>query len=258
MNEITITILNWEKFNPRKDYQTMPWIRLETNLFFSYSTDEFTAEELLVWIFILTYAGKKNSPTFSVSESYLAKYSRCKPESVRMSLAKLEKIQCITVQCSEPDLFTNVPRSLRNVTNERNDTNITNEHTSTSVDASMPEAIHPLVEIWNQECGTLAKVQRANSARLKKCDARWKELPEAERGNYYRAVVIKIRESKFCNGQSESGWRATFDWLLQPDVPLKVMEGKYDNNRSQGKNRAQQISEHNKTLAEKVMKGELS
>lgn len=39
----------------------------------------------------------------------------------------------------------------------------------------------------------------------------------------------RISTSDFCRGKNERGWVATFDWLLQPDTAIKVLEGKYDN-----------------------------
>lgn len=38
----------------------------------------------------------------------------------------------------------------------------------------------------------------------------------------------KINTSKFCRGENERGWVATFDWALLPDSILKATEGKYD------------------------------
>lgn len=48
----------------------------------------------------------------------------------------------------------------------------------------------------------------------------------------WREAMQKIHASPFCNGVNDRGWKATFDWFLQPDSCLKVMEGKYANNGS--------------------------
>ncbi len=37
----------------------------------------------------------------------------------------------------------------------------------------------------------------------------------------------RIRESGFCIGENNSGWRADFDWALKPTSISKVMEGAY-------------------------------
>lgn len=72
---------------------------------------------------------------------------------------------------------------------------------------------------------------------------RWKEMPESRAKRARRAlrerpmdgpegwiaVIQRIGASGFCRGQNDRGWVATPDWLLQPEVAAKVLEGKYDN-----------------------------
>ncbi len=41
-------------------------------------------------------------------------------------------------------------------------------------------------------------------------------------------IINRISLSQFCTGTNNRSWRATFDWLLQPDTALKVLEGKFD------------------------------
>ena len=82
-----------------------------------------------------------------------------------------------------------------------------------------------LDQIWNQECGALPKVQAVNTSRKQRIRSRLLEEPDPER---WREIVRRIAVSNFCNGGGSTGWRADFDWLLQPDTRLKVIEGKYD------------------------------
>lgn len=41
-------------------------------------------------------------------------------------------------------------------------------------------------------------------------------------------VIRRINASSFLRGETERGWKASPDWLLQPDTAAKVLEGKYD------------------------------
>lgn len=50
----------------------------------------------------------------------------------------------------------------------------------------------------------------------------------------WRAAIQKISESKFCLGESDRGWRASFDWFISPDTVAKVMEGKYESVQRNG------------------------
>lgn len=43
-----------------------------------------------------------------------------------------------------------------------------------------------------------------------------------------RDVFLRINASVFCRGESDDGWRATFDWALKPSSIAKVVEGNYD------------------------------
>ena len=59
----------------------------------------------------------------------------------------------------------------------------------------------------------------------------------------WTAVIQRIQASDFCSGAGNTGWVATFDWLLKPDTATKVLEGKYDNRA--GAKRGQSVTEHN-------------
>ena len=112
-----------------------------------------------------------------------------------------------------------------------------NTYVSTDVDPHLnlnlsksknnPDKInHELIRIWNENCGDLPKVQSSNSKRDRLIGLRWKDNSDP---NYWKSVVKKLSESGFCNGKNQNGWRASFDFLLQPNTHLKVMEGNYDN-----------------------------
>lgn len=42
-------------------------------------------------------------------------------------------------------------------------------------------------------------------------------------------AISKLGASDFCCGISQTGWKADFDFLLQPSSMIKILEGKYDN-----------------------------
>jgi hypothetical protein len=88
-------------------------------------------------------------------------------------------------------------------------------------------APHPqkLFDIWNQKRGKLPEAKALSKSRVKRAEARWMERPDEE---YWTKVVDKIAQSQFCNGVNDRGWRADFDFFLQPDTHIKSLEGKYD------------------------------
>lgn len=89
-----------------------------------------------------------------------------------------------------------------------------------------------LVDAWNSGTSSpIPKCRGISPGRKKHIHARLKDAPLDE----WVQVIARINASDFCRGQSERGWVATFDWLLQPETRLKVLEGKYDNRGSQAK-----------------------
>lgn len=80
--------------------------------------------------------------------------------------------------------------------------------------------------LWNENCGTLPKVKELNDARKKICKIRISEKPEK---SYWIEVIQKLAKSNFCSGENQSGWQATFDFLIKKNTHLKVLEGTYDN-----------------------------
>lgn len=91
-----------------------------------------------------------------------------------------------------------------------------------------------LIKLWNLNSGDLPKVLNSNRSRNRKIAAIWKDNSSAQ----WITIINRIANSSFCNGKNDRGWKATFDWLLQPDTWLKVTEGKYDDRVAGGADKA--------------------
>jgi hypothetical protein len=90
-----------------------------------------------------------------------------------------------------------------------------------------PEGADEITAIWNKHKGerlTQALPARGNRRRL--ANGRWKEHPNVD---FWRNAVERVAASNFCCGESESKWRANFDWLIRPGTVENIYEGKYDN-----------------------------
>lgn len=89
-----------------------------------------------------------------------------------------------------------------------------------------PDQTDEAVQSWNQmasEVG-LSPIRKLSSARKAALRRRL-----AEHGlDGWRLGIGKIRESSFCCGENDRGWRADFDFLASESGFLKVVEGKYD------------------------------
>ncbi len=84
------------------------------------------------------------------------------------------------------------------------------------------------VDLWNlmAEKTKLPKVQMLTAVRKKKLKARLAEIGGLPG---WRQALVMVAESKFLVGDNDSGWTASFDFLLQPSSMTKLMEGNYTN-----------------------------
>ena len=104
-----------------------------------------------------------------------------------------------------------------------------------------------LCAAWNRICVSLGKCIKLTAKRKTHAKARLKEytLPEWE------DIFQRIEASPFCKGNGSTGWKASFEWIIKSaDNAVKVLEGKYDNNRSCGINGKIQNGEKYKGLGE--------
>jgi hypothetical protein len=66
-------------------------------------------------------------------------------------------------------------------------------------------------------------------------DKRRRMLEVRLRDNFFidnwRQAMERLKTSEFCKGDNERGWKATFDWFIQPDSVAKIMENKYHGTR---------------------------
>lgn len=89
-------------------------------------------------------------------------------------------------------------------------------------------------QLWKTLCKDLPQIQGLSEKRKLKIRVRLKEM-----GNSYEklaAVLTKLNESSFCRGETNSNWKATFDWLFDsPNNWRKALEGNYDDKKNNGK-----------------------
>lgn len=83
-----------------------------------------------------------------------------------------------------------------------------------------------LADAWNAY--TTAPIPKCRELTDKRIRVARQRVSERDLGDW-RTVIARIEGSRFCRGENDRGWVATFDWLLQPDTAVKVLEGKYDN-----------------------------
>ena len=113
------------------------------------------------------------------------------------------------------------------VTNEQP---TTNQQLTTPKEIKNKENINIVLKAWNDTCKDYPKVLKADagSTRAKAITARVKEYGLDK----VQEVFNKVQASKFLRGESDSGWKATFDWVVKASNFQKVMEGNYDDRKN--------------------------
>jgi uncharacterized protein YdaU (DUF1376 family) len=99
-----------------------------------------------------------------------------------------------------------------------------NEDSSSGDDA--PLSVDEVVEAWNDRMVRLGlpAVRRLTPTRKRQLQARIRENSI----NDWKLAMDAIERSPFCRGDNDRGWRADFDFLLQPKSFTKLIEGAYD------------------------------
>lgn len=83
-----------------------------------------------------------------------------------------------------------------------------------------------IVEAWNITAADLGlpRVVKLTADRKRKLSARCKDSTLEE----FQAALAAIRRSRFLQGDNKDGWKANFDFFLQPKSFTKLIEGAYD------------------------------
>jgi hypothetical protein len=79
-------------------------------------------------------------------------------------------------------------------------------------------------DLYNDNCKLLPQVMTLSDKRKATIRIRFKKYGKERLEKLFK----KAGESKFLTGKNNHNWRANFDWLLNENNMLKVLEGNYD------------------------------
>ena len=129
------------------------------------------------------------------------------------------------------------------------------------------EKIYPyqdIINLWSKKCGDkLSRVVKLTESRKHKIRSRLDEFGSQEEWMSTIEVLFdKVAASDFLCGESDKGWRASFDWLFENEKNwVKVIEGNYDNRTkdnersdSRGESQAQAADRNNRFASTEVPK----
>ena len=93
-----------------------------------------------------------------------------------------------------------------------------------------------MMEWWNEI--TQPPISRCNGLNEKRKVSCRRVLQESDEAHIKEAFQT-VNASKFCRGENDRGWRASFDWVIQPDSILRILEGKYKDRAKAGTTRSE-------------------
>lgn len=219
-----VTIINFTKYNARKDVTHSTWFRFEHSIFEKPEFFEFTHAEKMAWIYLLCQASKKNSDSFTLSWAHIEKIGGFKKREFEAALEKLQQIQAIHVDVTDAVRARDVHVTATSATDRQTD--ITRQDRQDKTDNSCDLTSQDLLNIFVSECKSLPKPEKMTKKRETSSNQRIQEKPDP---SYWIGIAKRIEASDFCKGLTDSSqWVADYDWFIKPDTHIKVMEGKYD------------------------------
>ncbi len=81
---------------------------------------------------------------------------------------------------------------------------------------------------FNSLCIKLPQIKQLTNKRNATIRGRIKDFSEKEIIEVFRIVS----KNKFLNGDNDRNWKADFDWIMNPNNFIKILEGKYTSNET--------------------------
>ncbi len=85
---------------------------------------------------------------------------------------------------------------------------------------------------YNSTCKELASVKIITDKRKKVINAR---ISDYGLDTVLEVIDIVSKSSFLCNSNNTNNWKASFDWIMNPNNFVKILEGNYDNSDNKSK-----------------------
>ena len=92
----SVEIRNFEKYKGRRNYANNTWFRCSNRLLEDPDFYDFSAQELLVWIYVLSIASQKDVHIVPINARHVQQFARATPDIVLSAMRKLSKINVLT------------------------------------------------------------------------------------------------------------------------------------------------------------------
>jgi hypothetical protein len=87
--DVTVTVLSWDKHNPRKDIKHPAWFALSNRVTEDPKLFALTGDEFKAWIYVLCQASQKNNATVEIFFEHASRAGGISVDAMKSALAKL-------------------------------------------------------------------------------------------------------------------------------------------------------------------------
>ena len=105
--EITITIKNWAKYNPRSDRSNYSWFRFENRFFYDQAIFELGEPAVVLFLFILCECSQRNSGTITLKSSFISALLGKAEQQIDATLGILCDSGILTADCRQGSVIKN-------------------------------------------------------------------------------------------------------------------------------------------------------
>jgi hypothetical protein len=133
----------------------------------------------------------------------------------------------LSIVFSEKEDTVSIPYRYPTNTDTNADTNTNN---SVNYNSSSKNDYDLLIEIYNKQCFNLPSVIKVSESRKKAIAKFLKQMTTED----FEQACITANNTPFLCGQSKSGWKANFDFIIKVDNAAKIIEGVYSGEAKSG------------------------
>lgn len=204
---------------------------------------------VVVWLAILAHVEWRKTAELKPGQWFTTVKELCeitglKPQQVRTALNHLTNGSTNEITIKSTNKFSIVSivnwekyqgcddevtnKVTRNLTNDQQTTNkqLTTEEEYKNIRTKEIKNIsyEEIVDLYHENCPSLPKVTKITDARKKLINARLKDYPIEE----LEIAFNEAEKSDFLTGRNGS-WKASFDWIMNTNNIVKILEGNYEN-----------------------------
>lgn len=127
-----------------------------------------------------------------------------------------------------------------------------NENINEDVESEKPIDFEKVKNIFNKKLPMLPQIQKLSAQRISSINARIKEYKPDDPEIFFESIFEKVSRSDFLIGNNERNWKADFDWILNPNNFLKIIENKYQTNGNRNNDHRKTDAETKQSLSQKA------